>query len=63
MCGFPSRVAIFLRRVKDTVQTIDLYLQRDRKSMVSLRLLLMRVGYGIVLFASLMVVQSSKTHT
>lgn len=38
MCGFPSRVAIFLRKVKDTVRTIDLYLQRDRTSMMSLRI-------------------------
>ena len=38
MCGFPSRVARFLRKVKDTVRTIDLYLQRDRTSMMSLRI-------------------------
>lgn len=35
MCGFPSRVTMVLRGMKDTGLTIDL--QRDRTSMLNLR--------------------------
>lgn len=35
MCGFPSRVTMVLRGMKDTGRTIDL--QRDRTSMLNLR--------------------------
>lgn len=35
ICGFPSRVTMVLRGMKDTGRTIDL--QRDRTSMLNLR--------------------------
>lgn len=45
MCGFPSRVTMVLRGMKDTGRTIDL--QRDRTSMLNLRTGVMRGGHEI----------------
>lgn len=45
MCGFPSRVTMVLRGVKDTGRTIDL--QKDRTSMMNLQTGAMRGGHEI----------------
>lgn len=45
MCGFPSRVTMVLRGIKDTGLAIDL--QRDRTSMLNLRTGVTRGGHEI----------------